>query len=1294
MSTTTSPPPNLVYIGGGNPPISQPYKSLAEFQLPPDVIKTLTNLNLGDNTLGVIDFLMKAAAPNIANGSDAIIVSQDIAGNESKFKRALSYFLPILKKIIPPPHSIGPQLLLVCSSVCSAMSFEKKLKSLLNGTPSTRQLKVQMVYSNMMNFSKLVKSADVLITNIDTISELLFGPRESRVYYRRLKYLVLEDIDCYLATHSVIVSNAVAFANKKSAPIQLIVCGTKWTSDLKVFHLDLLKKGRNPLVCMEGLAEIMKFGLVQWRVDDASEEKGRLEVLKDTVTQRMSTHKRSVIACATMEEAKIIQNFCRESKVPSKIVTAELKQTGTAKNLGKNQNEILIVTDDLITSANIEGCTYLLSFNSGRRSSADKSSESQTIERSRLWYLWPSLPKLVNGEWVSSQKELVAHFMMTGEESHFLKFYNFSTGLNNTFIDPRLVLVGQELVAKELPQMAVCNGISLYGTCNIPSATPKCSYRHDFLETDFVPVANAPSYGEIEFDKIHSISPSEYFGTLAAHYNIDKTGKRVLITSFQNELSRRTELLNEFFKSSEDATASTETSQPEPPSTISKGDLFAIKTEKKSNIFTTYSYKRVRVVWRFLKYVNLLCVDTGEEIRGKLRELLTLPEDYAMWPPLYLKIILTNISPPKGEPNYLPPQIAVAKELLAGVSNVTAQVVLSKENTVWVKNLSFIKKINGQPKKQYVHPLLIQFKSGIENNTHESRLIASFQKVGTAYHGYMNLPKKVAPRKPFDQEIFNFRKKSEEIQWAHLETNVSAQIMTTYVINPWLLHGVNMKYRSILHHLEKELHSWIQEQEAEGRREEEEFFEGLEPGSVVAAKERATGKWKRALIIAMEREDEDVYYYIFFVDFGDDYVGFMKEEIHPIPTKFVGRLPFQVMAFSLNHIQPRDRSRVWSKKEIDAFMGLVIPNGESVVVDVAVIKKVEDEEEDPQTCRYYEAVVFLQGKEVGSLLLEDRKARKGYDVNEFVENLETSLNEEEEVPPLSDVVDDEDEGGQDDLVARANRSLNFNENDDDFEEFLKRFDINIPDRNFNSVTSEAPWDSQCQSELCNTEKVESSLQSTSSSSLKPASGSMKAIAEASTATVSSPNAHDGNVGLLHPTVYWHQTQTQLILTIQHPDIQEYNLKIGKDQRTIRCLITKPPNYGFTLKSFGKIKMEPEDELLTGQELKIKLGKRLQTADPWCRVLSDKTLKYRWLKEHPAFLEERKNEAEDDVESDEDEEDMYQYKVELHRVLGNDPNFGDLDWFLDYDDDDNQDEDGDDSDQNSGDIENEIDLEFN
>ncbi len=114
--------------------------------------------------------------------------------------------------------------------------------------------------------------------------------------------------------------------------------------------------------------------------------------------------------------------------------------------------------------------------------------------------------------------------------------------------------------------------------------------------------------------------------------------------------------------------------------------------------------------------------------------------------------------------------------------------------------------------------------------------------------------------------------------------------------------------------------------------------------------------------------------------------------------------------------------------------------------------------------------------------------------------------------------------------------------------------------------------------------------------------------------------------LLVPNVTWHQTESLLILKIDIPDINQYELNVvDKNIIQFRTLKVKPKDYGFTIKAYGKL--EPQFGVnLTGLCMSVKFKKKMGGI-MWSRLLYSREEKFHWLKEDLDYLTEEVEEVE-------------------------------------------------------------------
>ncbi|CAL8084214.1 unnamed protein product [Orchesella dallaii] len=1100
---------------------------------------------------------------------------------------------------------MDPQVLLVCSSVTTASLLETSLKWVLDGVGVPFKI-VRVDRTNKCN--KQMNSADILITNILYVPQLLCGRVGEKspeiLKFDRLQFLVFDEVDAYLevegSTVAWLTRTADLYPLQGLSAFQLIICGSKLSPTLRAIYLNLTMQGRKLNLYLQPLAEIMNFVEARWVIDYAPDDSRKIELLKETLPKLMASEVCCTIACSNLATARLIHGVCSDSNLPSKIISSELNEHEIDSDFIYGTNaKILIVTDDMMQEIGFSECTYMLSFDS--------------IERLRLSHIWDALPKLIRKEkWVS--KKPVAHFFITGQEPNFLRFFKFLKSLDNSFCDPQLESIGNELFAKESELLPICRGIELFGYCNGAPGTI-CWFRHELIASDFESVANAPCFGDIEIAITQCLSPSEYIGTLLNHYGIIE-GRRELLKSFINEMDVRDELLQKFY---------TVEANLKRPSTFKKGFIYGLRVEGEQ------TYKRVKYIGKLgvktgnsdpaAKSLNLYCVDSGEEITGVAKELFTLPLEYASWPPLTLKVILTNICPPDQEPKYFSGQCETAESWIKK-STVRAKVWVSRGETVWVNPMT---KLVAVPSSSdyFIRPKLIQYRAASLNSSHHLQLMESVLSLGTNYHGFLNLPvvKKALPIKKLTHEIFNTTLHGHIIKWADVQQSNDTEIhpvdmKPTRCFHPWSFIGTNTKYHRFVTDLENDLSSWV---EAGDRNEYEEHFNQLKKGSIVAAKDKNSpyGRWVRAMVQDV-CDDGEPLFNVYLVDSGTWVCNLKREDIFPIPTKFVTQLPFQAMAFSLSHIQPKDATENWNVNEIEEFRNLVNPNDCRVVLELAVTGKVDHEKSLTDQlfgirppCNYYSVVALLEDEEIGSNLVEKGMATEVYSVSRLVSALKNAMRVAPvvvtSVADISKLID--------------NNEMENYESDDELQALIDKFEINYGiDPNSQEAVSDIGDDDYS----CNPAANLNGEENNESIAVNTPSAPPVAGTSSSFTSEALPIARE--TLLLHPTIYWHQTIAAVILTIQLPDIKEFKIEIGLDGRTIRCRIIQPKNYGFDLKLFGKV--TKYSEFLTGQQLKLVFTKR-STPATWRRLLYDKTLKCHWVKEDPDFTQNSNSSAEED-----------------------------------------------------------------
>lgn len=108
----------------------------------------------------------------------------------------------------------------------------------------------------------------------------------------------------------------------------------------------------------------------------------------------------------------------------------------------------------------------------------------------------------------------------------------------------------------------------------------------------------------------------------------------------------------------------------------------------------------------------------------------------------------------------------------------------------------------------------------------------------------------------------------------------------------------------------------------------------------------------------------------------------------------------------------------------------------------------------------------------------------------------------------------------------------------------------------------------------------------------------------------------------YPEVLWHQTQTQVILTVMVPDVKEseFSLKIeNRNIVTMQVAKSQEESYRFQIQLLGKV--VGWTMKLSGYQLIIYLDKLNPSNEGWPRLLSDKKLKFRWLKFNKNYIQE-------------------------------------------------------------------------
>lgn len=82
---------------------------------------------------------------------------------------------------------------------------------------------------------------------------------------------------------------------------------------------------------------------------------------------------------------------------------------------------------------------------------------------------------------------------------------------------------------------------------------------------------------------------------------------------------------------------------------------------------------------------------------------------------------------------------------------------------------------------------------------------------------------------------------------------------------------------------------------------------------------------------------------VFLVDFGETLNDVPKEDIVPIPKKLVHLLPFQAIAFSLEHIKPKgEEIEAWDQIAKEKFWEMMIPDGYNTCFKAVVSVLISD----------------------------------------------------------------------------------------------------------------------------------------------------------------------------------------------------------------------------------------------------------------------------------------------------------------------------------------------------------------
>ncbi|ODM95400.1 putative ATP-dependent RNA helicase TDRD12 [Orchesella cincta] len=870
-----------------------------------------------------------------------------------------------------------------------------------------------------------------------------------------------------------------------------------------------------------------------------------------------------------------------------------------------------------MASVDVTNATCVISFDSPEDGMIKKPTAAL-----RFGYFWKNIRSIDEGS--ESDVNLVCHFLLTGKEHNFYALYKFSETLDHVTFPPLLKALAVEMEL-ECSEKALCDGIKLFGFCN--SADPeRCPSRHEFTKQDLRKFAHAPVTGEIEFRITRCESPSRYRVQLLRHF-LFEDGKRKVQRSFISELKRRSDLIAECHAQENNLQKTS----------FEVGNLYAVK-DPESNGLTRCKITKILSKDSFdnPKTVHVNCIDTGISLNPSVDDLFQLSPEQEKWTPLVVELVLGDLKPSHGEMEYRPNHSKNARKLTTD-KIYNAKIWLSIGNTVWVNPMVeyHIDPCTKQTVKGSSARLdLMRMGAADYNHTHLKSLSDLVRKHGDLYKGCKEL--EIVEKLSQDDlsEIAakeDFYQLGDDYRWAFVQLSSDskfdpAEIMTMYGKNPWTFYGVHRKFEKTLNDLEVELSSCIENYISEKYITYEDMFVELyEPEMVIAAKDlEEDKKWNRAIILSRYKlEDQpSTRYELFFVDHGDK-ANLTAAELFPIPLKFVTRMPFQSIAFKLEHVVPLNPSGKWEENESEAFLDMILPNCDSVILQLVTLRSVENSDL-PVTCRYYEAVAFLDDKELGEILVQESKA----EFKTGAENMVAGI--KERLLQFYNAVVNQHMGDDDDGESNAagDNALAFGEEEDEDD----RFEVHVDDafiREFCGIKVNG------MNQTASTENA--ALPTPSPSGAEPNSEqpftSKSPAANTCGLTTSDAISQFNSSSKLTPTVKWRQNDTSVIFTIMVPDIEEFDVRLGADRRTICFQTVRPANYGFTIKSFGKvIKYEAT---LTGQTLALSFTKRMAGAN-WARVLSDKTLQPWWLKPDSDYLGD-----EDEVDEDGEESDGYE-----------------------------------------------------
>ncbi|CAL8123863.1 unnamed protein product [Orchesella dallaii] len=1230
-----------------------PYKRVEDFQLPKKIIKALENIGLSE-----LSSLQKAVAPNFLQGLDLIVIAADGGKHTGKHARLLSYFLTVLRLTYDLYENMenfdgcSPETIIVCNSFASGTNFERFIQSLLKFSHHL-PLRVKFMHKDDPKQAwRLPNGVSILILTMKNLSEILQTYKGNKLF-DKLRFVIFEEVELYLSQYFADLKNFIAIASGNIRggtllPFQLTFSGSKWTDDVESLY-KALGPNRAPIVFIHAINQAIRYARIQWNVHHVQQDEKISKLIHLLKTSR-GCGNRIVIACSTVPVARAVHEALNDlANIETRLILTNFSQANFDNSKGGHRiisdnfkGGPLIIPDDFMGTCGVTDATCLISFDIPE-ASKDSSSKKPTAAL-RFGYFWKKIRYIDDDDNASDPDvNLTFHFLLTGEEHNFYALYKFAETLDNVTFPPKLKALadsmGLEACHKEL-----CEGIKLFGFCNFADPT-QCAGRHEFTKQDFRKMTHAPFTGEVEFRITKCENPSLYRVQLLRHY-IYKAGKRNCEASYINELKRRS---NHLAKNNTDE-------KIQRKSDFEEGSVWAI-LDPETNILTRCKITKIlsKDVFNNPKTVHVYCIDSGIGLNPSVDDLYQLSKEQRGWAPLVVELVLANLKPPNSEMEYRQIHTKNARKLTED-KIYNAKIWLSIGNTIWVNPMV---EYHIDPYTKYtvkgnsIRLDLMGMGAADYNSVHLKNLNNLVRKHGDLYRGSEY---EIAPSNPAQDELSeslvkeDFHQIGDDYRWAFVELSSSnkfdpADITTMFGKDPWTFYGVHRKNAKTLTDLETDLSSCIADYISEHYPTYDELFAELyEPQMIVAVKEPDEDKWNRAMIMSKyDLEDQSKQgFAVYFVDHGDRAYDVTAKDMFPIPRKFVARMPFQIIAFKLEHVIPLRGGKEWEETDKEAFLDLILPNCDSKNIELLAYHKV-DNSGLPVSCRYYEAVAFLDDKELGELLVEQGKAEYKAGKENLVAEVKDKLLQFYNTVVdghLRESDDDEDEcNGVD-----GQRCLTFD--DGSAVEEDDKFDFNLGDELVQQLMESMGMKAGNKDVVkkINSSDLEEEVLPGPPVGEEPIveqSTSQSVQLNASSVLTAQEAIKNFNASVkLTPTVKWRQTDTSLILTVLVPDIQEFDLRIGADKRTICFQTLKPANYGFTLKSFGKV--VKYDAYPTGQCLKLTFTKRLAGAK-WIRVMSDKDAKLMWLKPDTDYVtsEDDEDDEEEDYESDDQEKWLYE-----------------------------------------------------